>query len=379
MLLNNPQQLILHKIKIRKYLIILLAFGCFFRSEIKAQNKLSDNFYVSLKYQHGFVIPEYQNFLYTVNKPVNSFAFSILKKTIGTDDWEQLYNFPHYGVTFFYSTLGNNDVFGKEFAIYPHFNLDIIRKEKFSLYNQIGVGVGYISKKFDLVDNYKNVVVGSHFNIHFNTCLGIRYNISSRIIFNTGFSFDHFSNGNTHEPNIGINSVTFYSGFNVPIGRNVDIVRHDIQSYSKNNPFKIFYSIGGKHARALDSHFYLTSSLSVEKKWSVSRVFYIGAGSDLFYDSSTKSEWSMMESSAFNNRYNFRSGIHFSQRIVYNRLSLELQEGIYLFLTDKVNHNVMYNRGIIGFQVSKLFSVRVAMKSHLHILDFPELGLGIKL
>jgi hypothetical protein len=76
--------------------------------------------------------------------------------------------------------------------------------------------------------------------------------------------------------------------------------------------------------------------------------------------------------------HDFRSGVHISQELVYNRLSLILQEGVYLLLTDKVEKHVMYNRGIVRYRVSDDFFVHLAMKSHLHILDYPELGLGLR-
>lgn len=357
---------------------IALVFFVFSTSG-RAQNSFSDNLSITAKYHHGYIVPEYQNFIYLVNENVNAFGFNILKKTTGSNDWEQLYNFPEYGFSFFYSSLGNDSVFGHEYALYPYFNLDIVSGNRVSLYNQIGVGLSYITEKFDLKENYKNVVVGSHFNIHFNTKFGLKFQLTEKFSFHTGLSFDHFSNGNTHEPNIGINSLTLYSGLDFLVGKKVEMNKHQLVPYNRQHEWKVFYSVGGKHARALDSHFYFTSSVSAEFNRSLSRVFYVGAGADVFYDSSTETELKADKTTTFNKKDDFRTGIHISQKVVYNRLSLELQEGVYIWLVDKVEHNVMYNRGIIGYTLSDRFSLRIAMKSHLHILDYPEIGIGVKL
>jgi hypothetical protein len=64
--------------------------------------------------------------------------------------------------------------------------------------------------------------------------------------------------------------------------------------------------------------------------------------------------------------------------IVYNKLSLAIQEGFYLGLTEKVENHVMYHKGIIQYQLSNNLLIRMAMNSHLHILNYPELGFGYK-
>jgi hypothetical protein len=76
--------------------------------------------------------------------------------------------------------------------------------------------------------------------------------------------------------------------------------------------------------------------------------------------------------------YDFRSGIHFSQEVVYNKFSIIIQEGFYLVLKDQVEQHVMYNRGIIRYRITDRFLVQLAMKSHIHILDYPEIGVGIR-
>ncbi len=361
---------------IRTYVCVIFLFLFF---KVNAQGKFTDDLRITAKYHYGYVIPEYQNFIYVVNDNIQSASLNISKKTTGKNDWEQLYNYPEYGLSLFYTSLGNDRVYGREIALYPYFNLDIVNYKRFGFYNQTGVGIGYVNKKFDLVENYQNVVVGSHLNIHFNTKLGIRYQLLDKFNFHAGLSFDHFSNGNSHEPNIGINSLTAYSGLSYLLGKKTEIVKHGLDALNRIHYCEWFYSIGGKHARALDSEFYFTSSVSGEFTWNMYRTFHIGAGADIFYDTSTESEMFAVKSGEYKKQDDFRSGIHISQSFVYNRLGLEFQEGIYLLLTDKVNHNVMYNRGILKYRISDRFTFRLAMKSHLYILDYPEIGIGIKL
>ena len=70
--------------------------------------------------------------------------------------------------------------------------------------------------------------------------------------------------------------------------------------------------------------------------------------------------------------------IHISESIIFNKLTLSIQEGFYLLLNEQVEKYRIYSRGIAQYQVTDRFLMRIAMKSHIHILDYPELGFGYK-
>ena len=301
-----------------------------------------------------------------------------MKETTGKNSWEQAYNYPSLGFSFFYSTLGNDDVFGHEFALVPFFRINLIDRPKFKLYNQTGVGINYVTKKFDLVENYQNVAVGSHFNIHLNVRLGAKINLIKSASLLTGISFNHFSNANTGEPNLGINYINYFIGLEIPLSKKEEKLSKELPPNEKITNNELIYSFGGKHSRSLSSKYYFTSSVSFEKRKSFWRAFHLGIGADIFYDTSVEDQLEEVGKS-YKSYYQFQTGIHISQSIVYNRFSITLQEGIYLGLAERVDKHIMYNRGIIKYWVTEHFSARLTMKSHLHILDYPEIGIGIKL
>jgi hypothetical protein len=288
-----------------------------------------------------------------------------------------LYNYPEYGVSVFYTTLGNDQVNGREFGLFPFFRLNIISKNRFNLYNQIGTGLSYVTRKFDLQNNYLNVAIGSNLNIHFNFKLGVSYQVVKKMQLQSGLSFDHLSNGNLSEPNLGLNSLTAYAGIGYFIGQQSEKKKLEIEPYTSSHHLEFIYSVGGKHPRSLNSKLYFTSSATFEYKWEPFRVLHLGVGADLFYDTSTGAEMQ-----ASNLMYkavdDFRTGLHLSQEFVYNRLSLIIQEGFYMILTDQVNHYPMYNRGVVRYRPTEKFFFQLSMKSHLNILDYPEIGLGLR-
>lgn len=351
--------------------ILLLCFGSLF-----AQRDLSKDLSLRFDVNYGFVIPEYKHFTYLVDEPVQGFEFSLFKSSKGKNVWEHAYKLPEAGLTFLYTSLGNRDVFGYEFAIFPYVQTALIKRPKFILSNLFGLGFGYATKKFDLESNYENVSVGSHFNLHFNCKLGAKWFLNQRFSINAGLSFTHFSNANMAEPNLGLNLFTAYSGVNYSLNDPSEILKLEMEAYEPVHEFAFIYAAGGKHTRALQSTVYFTSSISLEYKYQWKRKLHIGGGFDFSYDSATETEMSAPGKDQYKPIYDYRTGIHFSQELVYDRFSFILQEGIYIGLVDRVDKSFMYNRGILRWKFNDHFLMHISMRSHLHILDYPELGFG---
>ncbi len=359
--------------KIKYYILLTIGFTLF---SFDTDGQLKDNSYFKAEAHMGFIIPEYKHFNLIVEKPIQSAEISWVKRTTGKTVWEQSYRYPEYGMTFFFTTLGNKEILGEEFALYPFFQTFFVRREKFQFFNQVGLGFGYATRKFDLYDNFENISVGSHVNIHFNFKLGTRFQIAPKLLWSTGLSFAHYSNANMAEPNLGVNLFTAFTGMYLSIGKQ-DTLRHfDYPNHEKKHEFAFIYAAGGKHTRALQSTIFFTSSISGEYRFHFRRRFRPGIGVDAFYDSATETEMSAPGKDDFNRIDAFRTGIHLSQEFVYDRFSFILQEGIYIGLVNRVDKSLMYNRAMLRWKFNENWMMNISMKSHLHILDYPELGVG---
>ena len=340
------------------------------------QRSWTKNAFVSLKWNQGLVIPEYSDISYLAQHSLNSFEISWLKRTTGKNQTEQQYHYPEYGFTMFFTTLGNNQVFGQELALYPFFRNYFFRKKTLSMYHQFGFGLGFSNRRFDLISNPLNISIGSHLNMHFDYQLGVKFRLNPTMSAETGLRFSHFSNANMAEPNLGLNMVYVHAGLAKSIGKQEALIQGIVPPCLRSHEFAFIYAAGGKHTRALQSTLYFTSSLSAEYKYRAFHKFFFGAGLDLFFDSSTKSELSVKPNSSYQPRDNFSSGMHASQEIVYGSFSFILQEGWHLGLPDILHPSKMYNRAIIRWRFNPNLLLQFSMKSHLQILDYPELGFG---
>ncbi|MES2589170.1 MAG: acyloxyacyl hydrolase [Bacteroidota bacterium] len=339
-----------------------------------SQSKENENLFISANFKFGSVLPEYQFVHSLVDKNIQQVEISVFKETNGENYWQKLYKYPKLGFSLFYTSLGNNELLGHELALFPFVSLQSSPSKKFHVENKFGLGVGFVTRKFDLQENYKNVAVGSKLNVHFSYDFGLNYNLNSKLNLKSCLSFNHFSNANMKEPNLGINTVSASIGLDYLLGKRTERLSPEIPEFIPNNEFAFVYAFGGKHTRALQQTVYFTSSLSFEYKRKIRQIFHLGGGLDLFYDASTKTEMSVPGKIPYKSIYDFKTGFHFSQEFVYNKFSFILQEGFYVGLTDKVDKSPIYNRAIFRYKWNQHFFTHISMKSHLYILDYPEIG-----
>lgn len=357
--------------KIFYLLLSLVAF-----SQVKGQ---TFNQSIGLSYGHGAIIPEYTNVTSVVDHISHSFCFNWQRQTYGKSNWEKLYNYPDFGMQLQFQTLGNKRVNGEELSVVPYSKVHFLKDRKWNLDFQFGVGLSYVNRSYDASKNPENVAIGSHINAHLNVQLLAEFPLGKSYSIITGIAFDHLSNANLQEPNLGINSSSLKFGISRKIGTQKEIIDSPDDITEKKERFSILPSFGGKHIRALDAHFYFVASLTTDYNCFIRKRFHLAVGLDAFYDSSTPAELGVPADKNFDKSKYFETGIHVTEALRYKHFVFALQEGIYVGLLEPVDHHVIYSRAFIEYHFSQRFFCRLAMKSHLHILEFPEFGVGIKL
>lgn len=345
----------------------------------QGKSDLLKNSFVKASYHYGFLLPEYSFIRQQSNSSIQGFEISLLNQSDGSKYWHRLYNFPEAGVGFFHSGLGNSVLFGHQSALFFQTGSSIYRSrnEKLAFPWQLGVGLCRVSEKYDAQTNPFNVAVGSHINIYFRAAVSWNLHLGEKFILTQGLTFHHLSNANMSEPNIGLNWLTLHHSISFgPKGVGSRVVS-EVPSKDQRIAHQVYANYGIKHTRSFESYKYSTASLSYSALWVPSYIVSFGIGADFFYDSSVKDELETSQRE-FKNQYYFHSGIHIEQKMVYNKMSFGIQEGVYIGLKEKVGNHVLYNRAFLQRELTKSLSIMLSVKTHLHILDHVELGLGWK-
>jgi len=154
----------------------------------------------------GRVVPNY------VNNFPNTHIQHALSASMGsfkidsTSSWAKHFNFPQTGITFFYSNIGNNSIYGNQFSLLSFISYKILKNNTNPFYLKLGLGASYFTSSYDSITNPRNVAIGSPFTWAFQA--GIYKTIVEKEGFNLklGVIFSHASNGHTQLPNFGLNS-----------------------------------------------------------------------------------------------------------------------------------------------------------------------------
>lgn len=324
---------------------------------------------------YGLLLPEYGFMNYIADDYIRGAEINVLHQTTGNSMWQQLYRYPAWGLSFFYSTMGSESGFGDQYTLYPYYRLHIAGRRRVNLSYQMGVGLSYATRTYNPENNFMNVAIATHLNIHYHADLLLHIDLGHRLGANAGLAFNHISNANLGEPNVGLNFATAYAGLTWSMGEKKTFRRDSIPAFTPETNYHVMVTGGIKHTRTFESFKYPAFSVSFNASRRTGHKFAFGVGADFFYDTSIEDQM-VRQNREYKSRYAYMTGIHFTQEFIYNKFSLLLQEGFYLGLRDKLNNYFMYNRAMVRWHITPAFFVNASMKSHLYILDFPEIGVG---
>ena len=129
-------------------------------------------------------------------------------QTMGRKDWNHYYKFPTLGFSFVYGIFGNDQVIGRNYALMPHFALDMARNFEM----RIGCGLAYFPVKNDPITNPDNYLIGSHLSTCVSMSMTWRKKLSKHFVLQLGGASFHSSNGHYQLPNVGLNSLVVTAG-----------------------------------------------------------------------------------------------------------------------------------------------------------------------
>jgi|GEM_PF-530552 len=170
---------------------------------------------------------------------------NITQQCSGNKQWHQLYGYPAAGVAFIYGIMGNDEVFGRNFAILPNLSFTSKKYRRWGFCYKIGMGFAFYTKKYDRATNPANNLIGTTMT---NMALGsvdFRYDISSYYTLLAGISAIHYSDAHFQIPNVGIN----FPAFNVslkyfPFGRPELFRRDSLPGFNRKILFNLRLGIG---------------------------------------------------------------------------------------------------------------------------------------
>ena len=367
--------------------IICLLF-IFIALEVKAQ--LDEAFVLESSFHFGKIVKHRETINFPVNGPSYGIEISPKWQTRGKKEWQEHQRYPKLGFSFIAFKLGEKEVLGNAFGVFPNVAVNVFRKNDWQLHFQMGTGMAWITNYFDPVSNPENNAISSNVNnlTSFKFYLERRINPKQQIIL--GASFSHFSNGGAKLPNLGVNIPTISLGLN----HSKQVLSYkdyySFESPKKEEGFKLnfdlYADLAFQEIRIYGGPRYPVYISGLAAKYHLNKINRLVLGYQYEFNKSMYKFGQYVFQ--YNSEKEARQGasrhmIFFGNEFLFGDWSVQLQSGGYLFqkrslLLPKEFYfklSAKYYLPPVGKPATK-FYVNLSLKSHLFVADYMSFGIG---
>lgn len=353
--------------------------------------------YLEVSFHGGFIWAHSKALDHLVQDHFPLYQVSMWQKASGTRDWHHHYAFPDIGLGFWGGSLGYPDVLGNAYALMPQIRLPLVAGKRTELSIIHGAGLGYITKPFDRLTNYRSNAVGSRLNIALQSRVSLTLTMSPQSRLSVGFGLSHFSNGAIKKPNLGINIPTAFvslafnrarlqaltepdhvsgSGSLAPPAV-ADIMMAEVRPQAHAMLLSVYAGGGLSRFDHRDETLFAAWSLSTTLSRPLSAKRRLGLGGDFFYNHADKLIRDPVTMEIRAAGHLLKAGVHLAYEQVFGRLDFVFQTGYYLYAREK-GHGMIYNRAGLRYQFAGGYLFGLGLKTHTFTAEFLELAMGYR-
>lgn len=356
---------------------ILLLLVNVFGHALAQDSQMKPAYHVNASMHYGFIIAHRASMYALQRDHVRMAEVSLLKQSDGSSVWHSNYNYPLIGLKYHYFDLGNKAETGYAHSLMPFIEFSPSKNESVSFKYGFGIGAAYFTTTFNVVDNYRNLAMGSHFSFAVCMITALEWKISKMTSVCTGITFNHFSNGAIKTPNLGYNIPSARIGVTQKLGLAEVYKKAEQTSFGKKWRMSLCVGAGIKQRYPVNGPNYGVVSFSFAGMKQISKKGAIGAGADVHYDESLHTILQNEDGQKAPVQDAFRAGLCASYELLFSDFSLLFQGGRYLYSKHSSEGN-FYQRLGMRYTFYKNWFACINLRSHFGKADFFEAGAGIK-
>lgn len=370
--------------RIRKFSRIIIAVLCLFLVinsgfSQSDKNSFGSKIYFEAKVHYGYILPHHNELWVLTNGYFPVLELSLIKQTDGRKPYQYYRKYPQVRLTYLYCDFGRSEQLGRLNAILPDIHLPIVSKKEFTISFGMGLGIAHLSKKFDRINNYQNLAIGSNFNAAVKFEASFQYKLTTQLQINTGLSMLHISNGTIKAPNYGLNLPAIYAGCEWKISRKK--IKYFKSEERITKPRKMNVSLMGSMAskqiiNVWDKDFAIAAaSLTISRFYNNTNKLLLGV--DAVYDESTEYLLNQAEKPTDYWLDITKIGVNVGHEWTFSKLSIFMNLGYYVHNNNETNA-VLYNKLGLNYDFLKFAFVGINLQTHWAKADFLSIGLGLK-
>jgi hypothetical protein len=366
--------------KTRFYHIVL---GIFLVLQHRAQNGITGypGWQIKPVVNQGFILVHRISIGHLVKGYPTNYELNISKPTLGNKLWHLENNKPDLGITLQCLDFKNPSQLGYALTAAPYVELPLQAQNKASrLILRLCFGATYITKKFDIGNNHKNIAIGSHVNAFVQFKWFWHWQLSKYLRLEPGLAFTHASNGKAKNPNLGMNVVSVNLGANIllPSRKPVpEVVKIDSSTRVRSKHEIMTFAAVGFNQRAIATPGLRAYVVSFAYQRNVRNTHKFSAGLDFFYDENYQFDYEK----AFERSPRGFDRMRLSARLGYSynvgRISFPVEMGYYVFQKTAPDGQVVSRLGVRYYGSNGLI-VHVGLRTHFAVAYDFEYGLGYR-
>jgi hypothetical protein len=366
---------------------------------LQTKSTFWDNNFVTASYQNGYVIPT-NDFVRGSNtekeqiKAFQTFSVKLSKQSYGKKSWEQLYNYPEWGVGISVYDFYNPEEIGNPIAVYGFLNAPFIRRERFTFNYELGFGATFNWKHFDPIKNSSNTAIGAGESFYIDAGLNIQYVLTKHLNVETGFSLSHFSNGALKKPNLGLNTIAPKISIKYNLDEQPEFIPQKIPEFHPHKEWLVsaffagtnvvFDSVNVDVQEKFEGITFTVAGITTTFNQHFRRKSKVGIGVAFTYNGSINAQVA-----ADHNELEVTKGMFIdkiqvsifpSYEFVVNRFSLLLQPAFYLYRKEIAHQTPVFHQRIgVKYHISDDFFTGITLRDYdFHVSDFVEWTIGYR-
>lgn len=370
------------KYKINDFLVFTI-FSLFifnYKSQAQEQDSLKRPYEIGIEGQVGAVL-KHTDKLDPI-KTGTPYGFQLYYSRIanGTKPWHQLFNYPTFGASLSYMSLGNKSVLGDAVIALAYMQFKVVSFKKSNLSWHFGTGLAYCNTVYDSETNPLNYAISTPVSYSMQSQLMYNHLVAEKVKLKLGVGITHISNGSIRKPNLGINIPTInLAVFYNPVKGSRVYYKKLLEPYKKDWRLNIAYFASFSRLDTLSEVVYPAHILSVYASKRINRLHSFLFGIEGIYDNSLKAE---MEKQKHYGQHPIekveRLLVTFGHELTISRLALTSQMGIYIYKPFKTK-SWAYQRFNLKYYLTKNLFIGSALRTHFATADGLEFGFGVKL
>jgi hypothetical protein len=344
------------------------------------QHAATPDFKISVNSHYGFLISHHGTMRYLVKGHIGGGEISFIKPTYGNQLWHRVYHYPEWGFSAMYLDLSNPDVLGNLYGGVGFINFPVPwRKKPTRLNGRAAIGVGYLTKAFDRLENHKNIAIGSKLNALVDLRLNSHFNLSRHMRLEVGLGLVHASNGSSVMPNLGINMPTFNLGLTYDFSAgSKQRITDSITPLEKKLSFAVLATGGLTEIEPVLGPKFPVASVSGNMSWPMEHRWNGIAGIDVMYNTANLEKLHRDTSIVItSNLANLQPGIKIGGEIFAGKFSMPIELGVYMY-TRMTRNGYFYQRTGLRYHWNEHWFANFTLKTHFAKADYFDWGVGYK-